>query len=515
MKLKNYILGIAVAGGLGMTSCCDLTPKIYSSLTTGNAYSTAAGMQAAVVSLYSDLNPYPGDSWRYYAAYLVTITDYSTGMCYSTAAAPSKMAQLTYDASCIYFDRNWQDMYQVINNANMIITKIDEAVDMSDADKKLCVAQAKFCRALAYHDLTNGWGAVPMVTEPLSIDESYDYPLTEVKTIEDELLIPDLKECIATLPAQWEGIDVARASKGAANMLLGKIYMRRHEYSTAEPYIQAVLSGPYALEDDFREVWSEFNKQSKELIFALLHETGSNGAEIACHFGPQNHPEATGRWAYYGASIGFWKSYDDNDARKYFFYYDYESIQANGNKNMIYSVRGVRPDNDPEIVSGNVKFMDNVTPMKYTYKMISDAYYDGRTVSVFRLSDAYLCMAEIKNNTAGVAAALPYINKIRSRSGHNGADITYGSAGYPVPASVEAMNEAILKERGWEFVEENMNRPDALRLGGYDKQVRELFAANNWPVPANLSDLHLFPYPLKEAQKNKFMEEANKSRMPK
>ena len=51
MKLKNYILGIAVAGGLGMTSCCDLTPKIYSSLTTGNAYSTAAGMQAAVVSL--------------------------------------------------------------------------------------------------------------------------------------------------------------------------------------------------------------------------------------------------------------------------------------------------------------------------------------------------------------------------------------------------------------------------------------------------------------------------------
>ena len=182
---------------------------------------------------------------------------------------------------------------------------------------------------------------------------------------------------------------------------------------------------------------------------------------------------------------------------------------------MIYSVRGVRPDNDPEIVSGNVKFMDNVTPMKYTYKMISDAYYDGRTVSVFRLSDAYLCMAEIKNNTAGVAAALPYINKIRGRSGHNGADITYGSAGYPVPASVEAMNEAILKERGWEFVEENMNRPDALRLGGYDKQVRELFAANNWPVPANLSDLHLFPYPLKEAQKNKFMEEANKSRMPK
>ena len=57
-------------------------------------------------------------------------------------------------------------------------------------------------------------------------------------------------------------------------------------------------SGQYELESDFKYVWSENNKYGKEMIFALLHETGNNAAEIACHFGPSDHPEVPGRWQY-------------------------------------------------------------------------------------------------------------------------------------------------------------------------------------------------------------------------
>ena len=40
-------------------------------------------------------------------------------------------------------------------------------------------------------------------------------------------------------------------------------------------------SGQYELESDFKYVWSETTNMEKEMIFALLHETGNNAAEIA------------------------------------------------------------------------------------------------------------------------------------------------------------------------------------------------------------------------------------------
>mgnify|MGYP000658869941 CR=1 FL=1 len=87
MKYKKYILGLATMGLV--SACTDLTPEIYSNLTTANAYSTEADIDAAVVGLYSDMNPYPGDSWLYYGGYMVMITDYATDMGYSTAAGVS------------------------------------------------------------------------------------------------------------------------------------------------------------------------------------------------------------------------------------------------------------------------------------------------------------------------------------------------------------------------------------------------------------------------------------------
>ena len=47
MKYKKYILGLATMGLV--SACTDLTPEIYSNLTTANAYSTEADIDAAVV----------------------------------------------------------------------------------------------------------------------------------------------------------------------------------------------------------------------------------------------------------------------------------------------------------------------------------------------------------------------------------------------------------------------------------------------------------------------------------
>ena len=130
MNCKKYLLGLVTMGLV--TACTDLDPEIYSNLTTTNAYSTESDIEAAVVGLYSDMNPYPGDAWLYYGGYMIMITDYATDIGYSTAAGdPTKLSNMTYDASNRYFSNNWRDMYNVVSNANTILDNVD-AVNMSE-----------------------------------------------------------------------------------------------------------------------------------------------------------------------------------------------------------------------------------------------------------------------------------------------------------------------------------------------------------------------------------------------
>lgn len=57
MNYKKYLLGLVTMGLV--SACTDLEPDIYSNLTTANAYGTESDIEAAVVGLYSDMNPYP------------------------------------------------------------------------------------------------------------------------------------------------------------------------------------------------------------------------------------------------------------------------------------------------------------------------------------------------------------------------------------------------------------------------------------------------------------------------
>lgn len=512
MKIKKYLLGLVATTGV-FTACTDLDPEVYSNLTTANAYSTESDIEAAVIGLYSDMTPYPGDAWLLYGGYMIMITDHATDMGYSTASNPLALSNLTYDSNNIYFSNNWRDLYKVISNANTILDKVD-AVDMTEEKKNLVKGQAMFLRAFCYRDLTDAWGPVPfftsLVDNPFAMN---DVDLTPVVDIEDAI-IADLKECINLLPASWEGQDVARITSGAAATLLGKIYMRRYDYENAKTYIDMVLnSGQYELESDFRNVWSENNKYGKEMIFAILHESAQNGGEIANHFGPSDHPDVPGRWQYYGVSLPFWRSYDKEDPRREFFYYDYTGDAKRDDKSD-YGFHYTVPEEGQTVVPDDTtKFMQNVATMKYTYDMISDAYLDGRTICLFRLSDVILCKAEIENNLNGPSAALSYLNQIRARAGAP----EYGKHNrFPVPTTKEAMNDAILKERGFELVFEFQRRADLIRFGKYEEVMNAHLKKLDIAQPTNVTpELRYFPYPLNDAQLNPKMAAENPARSPK
>jgi len=497
-----------------VTSCTKLEPKLYSDLTTANAYSTESDINAALVGVYADVAPYPGDGWMYYNGYLIMTTDYTTDMGYSTAAGdPVKMSDFTYDANNRYIRYNWQYMYEVISNANLLLSKID-AVSMDETKKKRIIGQARFLRALAYRDLTDGWGPVPLYTEVVPPDQTINAPLTPVADI-DKVIIEDCKYGIDNLPEQWDESDgLCRATKGACATLLGNVYMRAHDYQNAKTYMDMVLAmrdaGVYKLNTDFKNVWSESNKFDKGFIFCILHEPAMNGGEIANHFGPQDNKEVPDRWQYYAVSLEFWRKYSDQDPRKQFFYYNYEGASARDGSTshgFYYMVPNPGQTTPP---SDTVKFLKNVATKKYSYEMVSNSYYDGRTISVLRLEDVILSKAEIENELNGPSAALPYLNEIRARAGAP----EYGSgAGFPIPASKEEMAQKILDERGFELVFEYKRRPDLIRFGKYESTCNEYLTSRGLQ-PVVTSNLKYFPYPLVDAQLNSNMAAENLNRVP-
>jgi len=509
-SMRNILILMAV---VFLASCTDLEPEMYSDMTTSNAYSTESDINAALVGVYADLAPFPGDGWMYYNGYLVMTTDYTTDMGFSTAAGdPTKLSNFTYDANNRYFKYNWRYMFEVISNANVLIDRVD-GVELDETKKKQIIAQARFLRALAYRDATDAWGPVPLITEIIDPAKTIDMDLSPVSEV-DKVIIEDCKYAIENLPDSWSVSDgLTRATKGAAAMLLGNVYMRAHDYSSAKTYVDMVLQlrdkGVYSLNPDFKNIWSESNKHDAGMIFCIMHEASQNGGEITNHFGPRDHPDVPNRWQYYAVSLYFWRNYDDADPRKQFFYYNYEGLAAR-DETTTHGFYYMMPEPGQTVPpSDTVKLLQNVATMKYSYEMVDPSYYDGRTIPVFRLAEAILSKAEIENELNGPEAALPYLNEIRQRAGAP----LYGDAGFPKPSSKEEMAEKILDERGFEFVFEYKRRPDLLRFGKYE-EVCNTYLEYRGLSPVVNSNMEYLPYPLVDAQLNINMASENNTRLP-
>ncbi|SHG26455.1 Starch-binding associating with outer membrane [Salegentibacter echinorum] len=502
----------ALISGLS-AACTDLEPELYSDLTTKNAYNSESDIEAALTGTYASLNPYPGDAYLYYAGYLMMLTDYNTDIGFSTAAGdPTKHSNFTYDDNSRYLRLNWQNMYKVISNANMLLSKIS-GIEIEEDKKNEIIAQARFLRALSYRDLTDSWGAVPLITEPDNPTESDNVPLSSVSEV-DAQIIEDCEFAISHLPEKWAPeLGISRATKGAALTLLGKVYMRNHNYEKAKEYIDEVLDlrakGVYSLNPDFKDEWSGDNKIDMGLIFGILHEAAQNGGEITNHFGPQDHPEIENRWQYYAVSLPFWRKYSEMDPRKEFYYYNYEGASPR-DPNTSHGFYYMMPDIGQTVPpSDTVKLLRNVATKKYSYEMISDSYLDGRTIQIFRLADVILAKAEIENELNGPSAALPYINEIRTRAGAP----AYGESGFSIPTTKDEMVDALVNERGYELVFEYKRKADLIRLGKY-VEVSNEYLKKRGMQPIVTDNLKYFPYPLEEARNHKEMSAENSSRIP-
>lgn len=476
--MKTKFLNIILLGGMLLGACSkdytELAP--ISDIATTNFYKTADDYKNAVNGAYSSLQQNGVFQQLYIFGDIPTDDTYP-------AVSGSVTDQDQFDKFYLittnpFILNAWNDTYRGISRCNAILGRIEGATFNADL-KAQYTAEAKFLRALLYFHLVRIFGDVPLVlTEISNPDQGYEYgrnPKTEVFAQIEK----DLNDAISVLKTKTEypAVDLGRATKGAAQALLGKVLLTERKYADAATQLKSVIDSKiYELLPVYADVFKANNKNHKESVFDVQFKSGSvgEGNSIPNFFAPENSGNAVIMFGGGGnnrPSTDLEAAYEPSDARK-----DASMatsyINTSGNKVDYYFCK---------------KFWDTPTV----------ANDNNNNFPVIRYSDVLLMYAECLNEAAYSATgdAFKYLNDVRKRAGL--AEKT--SATVPDQA---AFRLAIEQERRVEFAFEGQRWFDLVRTG---RAITVLNAkATQIGIKKPLTEDNLvFPVPQSQVEINK------------
>lgn len=154
-------------------------------------------------------------------------------------------------------------------------------VDISEDDKIVYKAEARFLRAMYYFHLLDFYGGVPLYDETTIVaNEVMD--MLKPRSSEDEIrkfILDDLDFASANLPLKWESTEYGRATKGAAYALRGKVKLFAKDYQGAQADFEEIVKGTqygYGLNDSYPDLFTTKADQCKEIIFSIMAVNGTN-----------------------------------------------------------------------------------------------------------------------------------------------------------------------------------------------------------------------------------------------
>ncbi len=186
----------------------------------------------------------------------------------------------------------WRRDFYGVYRANVVLANADPETSQKSREY---IAEAKFLRAYFYFELIRFFGDVPLITGTLSSDE-YNQPRDPAEEVFAQI-IQDLSEAVNDLPGKPElgGDEFYRATKGAANALLGKVYLymaspyyqqeydfsksANEYYELAAGQFEQVIDGIYDLEDNYDDIWQYSHENGIESIFEIEYANIDRGGD--------------------------------------------------------------------------------------------------------------------------------------------------------------------------------------------------------------------------------------------
>jgi len=262
------VLGVLVALG-GATSCDSfIAPNPSDVLTPEHFYKTSSDAVAGVNSIYEAVK------WTYWLGFWY-ISDIATD---DIIAGPRfgsdghRMSNYIFNSGEGAIQGAWGGSYWWINRANTVLDRVP-SISMDTALRTRLLGEAHFLRALAYFNLVRWYGDVPLLEHEVKSLTGLKVSRTPAAQLYG-VIVQDLQNAIATLPASYSGGDVGRATKGAAKALLAKVYLTRQDWTNAARLAGQVMdSGGYALLPNYKDIFKIATEiTNKESIFEVNYD---------------------------------------------------------------------------------------------------------------------------------------------------------------------------------------------------------------------------------------------------
>jgi starch-binding outer membrane protein, SusD/RagB family len=502
MKRKIGVLIFIIFTGIVLMIACTkkLDQTDQNNPTIESYFKTAEELQNGVNAVYSSLHSGNLVGREWFFTHDMRGAETNSGGAQLEAPRAELLTQPSPSSSNSVMTSVWNGTYQMINRANLVISKAPGITD-DPASRDVTVGEAEFLRAWAYFELVTMWGDVPMYTEPVTSATGYlaKSPAADVY----KQIITDLTDAVAKLPttASQQG----RATQGAAYAMLGRVQMQNGDYTSAKTALLNIY-GKYSLVPNFSD---NFDGDVK-LGSSLLTSGHEYNAESVFEVSFVDKGDDNFNWGYtgegatadesimrsqeYGIVWGnvipsdqILNEFEPNDPRYKFTFYE--------SGDHILTLGGTAPGTALTENGMNVaQSKHNGVAQKRVYRKYSvldwtdDGFHpDGINQRVIRYADVLLMLAECEAEVGTAAQAAIYINQVRARPSVNMPPV--------VLTNHDNAIAAVMHERAVELAGEELSNIDMLRwrAKGYYPSIRPD------PKPGQVA---LFPIPASETSAN-------------
>jgi len=238
MEIKKKLSWVLCIGLALMFSCSEkfLEPRPESFFTPENIFVNEGGYQSLLITMRKDLTREQ--------------TAQKNFMAHQWAASEAGVPWLQMDYRALtpnsdqyqQFVNQINDIFQMVKNANTIISRIDEIKWSSEENRNKVLGEALWHRSYWYYRLIGNYGDLPFIKEELK-GAKLDFNTHSRWAILNQI------QKDAEFSAEWLPVVTSAGlpSKGAANHLLTKIYLANLKFDKAVATATKVIEGPYKL----------------------------------------------------------------------------------------------------------------------------------------------------------------------------------------------------------------------------------------------------------------------------
>ena len=512
--IKKSLLLVSCASALALSSCDNFFERNpYTFTSPETFYTNEKECTMALAGIYNTLDLTYGND---YSVLMSQLDDMSY---YNRKYANDQPFFQSHSASTGTIYNVWTNFYAGINNANVLLEKVDAANISDEAVRNRIKGEAKFLRAYYHWLLVQGWYEVPLRKHSVDNINTSSLEATPHKEALD-WIIEEMEGCLELVDDSEYDLSPSHVKKTVVEGILARVclWTAGHPANGGKPYYEKAAKYAKAVVDshkhqlhqgDIYAIWkymhtdsydTEYNESMWEVEFIGTRDDGNwTDSRIGNTIGnlQQNSQAGNGvagySYAFYAGSLLLWDLFEKNP----------------GDLRRDLSMAPYKLDkNDKQVAWKATQIVDRCCG-KFRREWSSTFPKSKNTTEInfplLRYADVLLMLAEAENEANQGPTTLAYtaINEVRTRAG----------IGTLAGLSYAAFQQELRDERARELCFEALRRYDLVRWGIYYHTIHDVLntsattdsrstnyykSATPLTCAATEEKHQFFPIPLKE-----------------